>query len=753
MPSVLDGGRIYRTGDLAAIDERGEVEFFGRIDDQIKIRGYRVELSEIASVLLEHDNVASAAVIAHDRAGVPALAAYVVADDQEKEIDRIALLAALKAKLPVYMIPSYLDVLDNLPMLATGKVDRKRLPAPVRPLVDEANVGAPPVNALEAKIADTWATIFGVTSVGVEQDFFLHLGGHSLFAAQMVALLRSRANLRIAVRDVYAFPTVRKLAAHLASSPAAAPSAGPTEEVRPPLRRAPGFGVGAVQALLFVVSWYAVSTPSFVVLPIADDLLRGRTSMIATLVILGLFYLALWPIMIALGIAAKWLIIGRYKAGAYPLWGSYYLRWWLASGLQRLFDAGGFIGTPLMPVYYRLMGAKVGRGCALDSALVSAWDLVSIGDDTSIGADTQLHGARVENGYLIIGRVDIGSRCFVGAHSALGLDVRMGDDARLDDQSLLPDGATLAAGEQRRGSPPKASDVPAPEGPIYRAPAATPDRLLRAIVAHRRLGRPVVAGAWSRLPLALAAGVPAWRDLDCNLGDGRAGAGFCGLHVPVDRHGEGDPAAASEARRLSALFLLLSAALARVWAHAVELRVVAAYLHDDLFAALDASPRGQDRRARRDVNRVELHAGIARCRRVRRSSPTAACSEDAGCSAVVFRSASIAWEAAALSAMAPSCPQAPALANAAFSACSRRRHIRRKLRPMAPTGSGRRRSNCPTVRKFWVSARRPPTVRLASSMRNAPWSTRCASSSRAILASSLGCRDWRRFSTATRSMA
>ena len=379
VPSILDGRRIYRTGDLAAINERGEVEFFGRIDDQIKIRGYRVELSEIASVLLEQGNVASAAVIAHDRAGVPTLAAYIVADDQEKEIDRIALLAALKAKLPVYMVPSYLDVLDNLPMLATGKVDRKRLPAPVRPLVEEANVGAPPVNSLEAKIADTWATIFGVTSVGVEQDFFLHLGGHSLFAAQMVALLRSRANLRIAVRDVYAFPTVRKLAAHLASSPAAAPSAGPTEEVRPPLRRAPGFGVGVVQALLFVVSWYALSTPSFVVLPIADDLLRGRTSIIATLVILCSFSSALWPIMIALGIAAKWLIIGRYKAGAYPLWGSYYLRWWLASGLQRLFDAGGFIGTPLMPVYYRLMGAEVGRGCALDSALVSAWDLVSIG--------------------------------------------------------------------------------------------------------------------------------------------------------------------------------------------------------------------------------------------------------------------------------------------------------------------------------------------------------------------------------------
>ncbi len=469
VPCARDGGRIYRTGDLATINERGEVEFFGRIDDQVKIRGYRIEPSEIASVLLEQENVASAAVIAHDRAGVPALAAYVVADDRKKEIDRVALLAALKKKLPAYMIPSYLDVLEELPMLATGKVDRKRLPAPVLPLVDEANAGAPPANTLEAKIADTWATIFGLPAVGVEQDFFLDLGGHSLFAAQMVALLRSRADVRIAVREVYAFPTVRKLAAHLAAARAPVPSASPKEAAQPPLRRAPGFGVGAVQASLLVVSWYALSTPAFVVLPIADAVLRSRMSIVAAAVTLILFYLALWPIWIALGIGAKWLIIGRYKPGVYPLWGSYYLRWWLASGLQRLFDAGGFIGTPLMPVYYRLMGAKVGRGCALDSALVSAWDLVSIGDDTSIGPDTQMHGARVENGYLIIGRVDIGSRCFVGAHSAFGLDVRMSDDSRLDDQSLLPDGATLAAGEQRRGSPAKASDVPVPEGPFYRA--------------------------------------------------------------------------------------------------------------------------------------------------------------------------------------------------------------------------------------------------------------------------------------------
>lgn len=468
--SPRDGGRLYRTGDLAALNDDGEVEFFGRIDDQVKIRGYRVELSEIVSVLLEQDNVASATVAAHDRAGVPTLAAYVVIKDPAKPVDRSALLAALKAKLPVYMVPAYLDVLDELPMLTTGKVERKRLPEPVQPLVDEASAIAPPTSPLEAKIAGAWARVFSVTTVGAEQDFFLDLGGHSLLAAQMVAVLRE-VDLHVAVRDVYAFPTPRKLAQHLAAASALQADAAPTEvkSERPALRRKAGLRVGAIQAFFLVLGWYVFATPSFFVLPIADDLLRGRLSLLQMVAILIPFYLALSLVLMAIGVGAKWLIIGRYKPGAYPLWGGYYIRWWLVSGLQQLSGAGIFLGTPLMPVYYRLMGAKVGRACALDSALVSAWDLVSIGDDTSIGADTQLHGARVEDGYLIIGRVDIGSRCFVGAHSALGLNVRMADDSRIDDQSLLPDGATIAAGEQWRGSPGKPLEVPVPPGEIYRA--------------------------------------------------------------------------------------------------------------------------------------------------------------------------------------------------------------------------------------------------------------------------------------------
>ena len=262
------------------------MEFFGRIDDRVKIRGYRVELSEIVSVLLEQDNVASATVAPHDRAGVPTLAAYVVAKDRAKAFDRSALLAGLKARLPAYMTPAYLDVLDELPMLTTGKVDRKRLPAPVQPLVDEASAVAPPKNPLEAKIAGAWARVFGLAAVGAEQDFFLDLGGHSLLAAQMVAALRD-VDLHVAVRDVYAFPTPRRLAEHLAAASALQAEAAPAEveNKRPSLRRKAGLRVAALQALLFAIGWYVFTTPSVFVVPIADDLLRGRLSIAQTVLI------------------------------------------------------------------------------------------------------------------------------------------------------------------------------------------------------------------------------------------------------------------------------------------------------------------------------------------------------------------------------------------------------------------------------------------------------------------------------------
>ncbi len=467
--------RLYRTGDLVRWGQAGSLEFFGRIDSQVKIRGYRVELAEIESVLLQHPQIRSASVKLHSRQGLQELAAYVLLRDGQAatELDRGAVLAQLEAALPPYMIPGHLDVLPELPLLPSGKVDRARLPAPVLPLLRVHATLVAPEGELEGVVAAVFARVFGVPQVSVEDDFFHDLGGHSLIAAQMVTKLRAELAGRlprgVTVRDAYAYPTVRKLAAYLAPQLLTAPEStsgetDPASAASQPLADSSlaDFAVqsawrrtttGLLQLAATYLIYGVVALPFVVFFLFARGWLFGEVSTGRLLaVMLGLSALS-WPVFMAIAIAAKWLVIGRYRAGSYPLWGAYHFRLWLVGRLMALSGAGGLVGTPLLPVFLRLLGARIGRGCTFDTALFGAWDLIEVGDDTSIGADTQLLGYRVEGGRIHIGPVRIGSYCFVGNHACLGLHTALGDHARLDDQSLLPDGHHIPAGESFRGAP------------------------------------------------------------------------------------------------------------------------------------------------------------------------------------------------------------------------------------------------------------------------------------------------------------
>lgn len=475
--AISTGARLYRTGDLVRESEQGEIEFFGRLDDQIKIRGYRVELAEIESVLLEHPQIRSASVklVQHD--GLQQLAGYVVLRNAGQPLDRDGLLSYLEARLPAYMLPAHLDVVQSLPLLASGKVNRAALPAPVVPLLHGTARVVAPATAMEAMIAAVWSRILGLPQVSVEDDFFHDLGGYSLLAAQMVTQLRGELGQKVTVREAYQFPTIRKLAAHLTALKEGAPP--PREELTP--RPAPSSKV-IFESQPRRVRWTTTALQLFStywlsgvgILPLVGYFLFGRAWLLGHLSTARLvewvvaIALLSWPAGLLLSVAAKWLLIGRYRAGAYPLWGFYYFRFWLASRLQAGSGVGSLVGTPLLPLYYRLMGARVGRQCTLNTALCTCWDLIRIGDDTSIGADTQLLGYRVENGLLLLGRVDIGSRCFIGIHSALGLDVRMEDDTRLDDQSLLADRQVIRAGTACLGSPAHPGPVEVPEPPAGR---------------------------------------------------------------------------------------------------------------------------------------------------------------------------------------------------------------------------------------------------------------------------------------------
>ena len=496
--------RLYRAGDLVRWNETGELEFFGRIDSQVKLRGYRIELSEIEAVLLELPEVTSAAVRVHEDGGLHSLAAYVVLGNGATAIDRSHTLATLRDRLPVYMVPAYLDVLESFPMLASGKVERSRLPVPQQALVSESQGSPADLSPFEASIAQIWAQHLRIPSVGPHQDFFTDLGGHSLLAAQLVSLLRKGLGCKVPVRDIYTHRTVRSLAAHIANNKLCDPGPAATVVTAPAITPKRPWSTNVLQLLYLLSIVPLLALPVVYILPLGVDVLQKRTSVaVFALAVMGVA-LATWVALLLIAIVAKWTIIGRYKPGRYPLWGGYYVRWWIVSRLQHLSFMTAFNGTPLAPVLWRAMGAKVGRRCILNPSLVYAWDCIRIGDDVSIGVDTHLPGCRIESGQLIIGRVDIADRCFIGNHAMVGLDITMGADAKLDDQSLLPDGAVVPAGRSLRGSPAQASEVSVPPG--------EPVQLSKLRLALFGFIQPVAGTAvalLTLLPVALAAGATA----------------------------------------------------------------------------------------------------------------------------------------------------------------------------------------------------------------------------------------------------
>ncbi|MFY0567273.1 amino acid adenylation domain-containing protein [Archangium lansingense] len=242
------GARMYRTGDRVRLLADGRVEFLGRVDHQLKIRGYRVELGEVQAALERHPAVRDAVVVAREVAvGDKRLVAYVVPTSplpsgegrgegiEGPELNPETVRTWLKQKLPEYMVPSAIVALEALPLTANGKVDRAALPAPVLDRLSEQWVA--PRTPVEEVLAGLWSELLRVQRVGVNESFF-ELGGHSLLAMQLVARLRSALQVELPLREVFEAPTVAGLAERVQR--ALATAEGATQV--PPLRRVPRGG-------------------------------------------------------------------------------------------------------------------------------------------------------------------------------------------------------------------------------------------------------------------------------------------------------------------------------------------------------------------------------------------------------------------------------------------------------------------------------------------------------------------------------
>ena len=209
------GARMYRSGDAARFRDDGALDFLGRLDDQVKVRGYRVELGEVEAALRRHPSVREAAAALRKGAGGDvALVAYVVGEDGAAP-DAAALRASLKDKLPEYMIPSAYVALDALPLTANGKVNRRALPAPERALRNAGDSYAAPRTKAEAAVAAIWKEALGVERVGVHDNFF-DLGGHSLLATHLVHKAGARFGVNLFLRDLFRAPTVAEFAVAIA---------------------------------------------------------------------------------------------------------------------------------------------------------------------------------------------------------------------------------------------------------------------------------------------------------------------------------------------------------------------------------------------------------------------------------------------------------------------------------------------------------------------------------------------------------
>ncbi|MGY6652037.1 Pls/PosA family non-ribosomal peptide synthetase [Amycolatopsis sp. TRM77291] len=429
LPS-LGWRRAYRSGDMVRAEAEGLL-FLGRLDEQVKLGGRRIELGEVDAALQALPGVqGAAAAVRRTKAGNQVLVGYVVpAEGVEFDHDEAA--TRLREQLPAALVP-LLALIDDLPTRTSGKVDRNALPWPLS-TVDAAKSGLSPT---ESWLAEGWAEILGVSVDNPKADFFTN-GGGSLTAAQLIARIRTR-HPQVSVSDIYANPKLGALASMLDAL-----SGEKTErrDIAPTPRKA-----GIIQSLLMI--------------PLMGLVGLRWTTIAATLSnVLALAGFAWAPTLHWAWIAAAWialfspagriaisatgsrLLLRGVRPGSYPRGGSVHLRLWTAEKLAEFSGADSVAGASWMTTYAKALGARIAKDVDLHSP-PPVTGMLKLGRGAAIEPEVDLTGHWVDGDLVHIGKIRIGADARIGARSTLFPGARIGK------------GAEIAAGSTVRGNVP-----------------------------------------------------------------------------------------------------------------------------------------------------------------------------------------------------------------------------------------------------------------------------------------------------------
>lgn len=467
----LPGDRIYLTGDAVVMHADRSVDFRGRMDDQVKLRGYRIELGEIEVKLNELEQVSAAAVALKKDANQQDQLVGYVSLKANATFDEHQFRMELAKVLPPYMVPLTIVLMDKMPRLPSGKIDRKTLPVPevllqVKP---EEEIVVNLNDPLDKRVMAGLAHLFPGREISPEDDFFMDLGGHSLLAAAFSSWLRKDGGVQQAsLKDIYTNRPIKNLISTWErAAERAAKNAKKEKTVFNKISSVRYWICGIAQGFSLLVIYGLFAAQIFVpYLGYYYELAKSETDKndtgwaILTALVLFCF---IAPAFSMLSIFTKWLLLGRIKEGDYPLWGSYYFRYWLVKSMQRLVPLQFMNGTPLYPFYLRMMGMKMAPDSQISSITVGVEDLLEIGSDVSISSGVVLNNAIVEDGLLKLRKIRIEDHAYIGTGSVISGGTTIEAWGELQDLSHLQPGQTIRVGEVWKGSPAEAVDKKLPE--------------------------------------------------------------------------------------------------------------------------------------------------------------------------------------------------------------------------------------------------------------------------------------------------